>query len=300
MQTPSVCTVNPDPPAPPLNIYVSGARGGHGASTVAAAIALMASELHATELVAHDPATTAALLGLATPADHESIPISESLLLTAEASHQAPVVVHDLGTERGDEPGIHLVVLRGPCYLGLRSMMASPLRQPFDVVLLAEPGRSLTSRDVEDILWTSVVATIPVAAAVARSIDAGLLAARHGQLRELSSLRRYLTTILPIDADQASTTPEHVPSTDPADAPTIRPENPIKFGTDLPVPLSGTGRGSRPGRVRVVERASPSCEESRRAGSTTGVEHREAGPRRRRVLHRVGGDVGRGLLHRPR
>ena len=69
-----------------------------------------------------------------------------------------------------------LLVTR-PCFLALRRAATAPLR-PSAVVLLAEPGRSLDRRDVEQHLGVPVVAEVAVDPAVARAVDAGLLAAR--------------------------------------------------------------------------------------------------------------------------
>ena len=46
------------------------------------------------------------------------------------------------------------------------------------VVLVAEPGRSLTASDVSRAIGAPVVAEVAVDPAIARAVDAGLLAAR--------------------------------------------------------------------------------------------------------------------------
>ncbi len=69
-----------------------------------------------------------------------------------------------------------LLVLR-PCFLALRRGVQASLR-PSGVVLVVEAGRALQARDVAGVLGVPVVAEIPVEAAVARAVDAGLLAAR--------------------------------------------------------------------------------------------------------------------------
>ena len=69
-----------------------------------------------------------------------------------------------------------LLVTR-PCFISLHRALSLPLR-PTGVVLIEEAGRALGRRDVEDVLGVPVVATIEVDAAVARAVDAGLLAAR--------------------------------------------------------------------------------------------------------------------------
>jgi MinD-like ATPase involved in chromosome partitioning or flagellar assembly len=71
---------------------------------------------------------------------------------------------------------VSLLVLR-PCYLALRLAMAAPIR-PSGVILVTEPGRAVTRHDVEDVLGVPVRAEIDHDAAVARAVDAGLLATR--------------------------------------------------------------------------------------------------------------------------
>jgi hypothetical protein len=71
---------------------------------------------------------------------------------------------------------VSLLVLR-PCYLALRRALAAPVR-PSGVVLVVEGGRSLGRRDVEEVLGVPVRAEVAVEDAVARAVDAGLLARR--------------------------------------------------------------------------------------------------------------------------
>lgn len=80
--------------------------------------------------------------------------------------------------------GQRLLVTRA-CYLSLRRIVAGPERRaeraairPSGIVLVTEPGRALARRDVEDVAGVPVVAEVPHDPAVARAIDAGLLAAR--------------------------------------------------------------------------------------------------------------------------
>ena len=87
-----------------------------------------------------------------------------------------------------DGPVEHYVVLRGPCYVALSTLLTAGRR--FDgVILMIEPGRALSERDVTDVLGIPVVATIPVDPAIARTIDAGLL---------LSRLHRHNTPFRPL------------------------------------------------------------------------------------------------------
>jgi hypothetical protein len=69
-----------------------------------------------------------------------------------------------------------LLVLR-PCFLALRRATLAPIR-PSGVVLVREAGRALGRRDVEDVLGVPVRAEVDVEPAVARAVDAGLLAGR--------------------------------------------------------------------------------------------------------------------------
>jgi hypothetical protein len=78
------------------------------------------------------------------------------------------------------------VLVTRACFLSIRRAVSSPLR-PTEVVLLAEPSRSLTRHDVESALGVPVVAVVQHDPAVARAVDAGLLATRlpRGLQREL-------------------------------------------------------------------------------------------------------------------
>jgi hypothetical protein len=69
-----------------------------------------------------------------------------------------------------------LLVTR-PCYLSLRRAIRSATR-PTGIVLVHEPGRALSQRDVERAIGVAVEATVSLDPAVARAVDAGLLATR--------------------------------------------------------------------------------------------------------------------------
>ncbi len=69
-----------------------------------------------------------------------------------------------------------LLVIR-PCYLALRRAIAQGAPAT-GVVLVHEPGRALTARDVSRTLGVPVVAEVHYDPAVARAVDAGLLASR--------------------------------------------------------------------------------------------------------------------------
>jgi hypothetical protein len=113
------------------------------------------------------------------------------ILAALLAAEPRPVVV-DCGTAPVGAGAIvaaaadrSLLVTR-PCFLALRRAVAGALR-PSGVVLVVEPGRSLDRRDVEERIGAPVVASVEVDPAVARAVDAGVLALRlpRGLAREL-------------------------------------------------------------------------------------------------------------------
>jgi Mrp family chromosome partitioning ATPase len=69
-----------------------------------------------------------------------------------------------------------LLVTR-PCYLSLRRAVGQAIR-PSGVILVDEPGHALTARDVERAIGAPVVSTVSFDPAIARAVDAGLLASR--------------------------------------------------------------------------------------------------------------------------
>ncbi|HUR78428.1 MAG TPA: hypothetical protein VMZ22_10805 [Acidimicrobiales bacterium] len=66
-----------------------------------------------------------------------------------------------------------LLVMR-PCYLALHRAMCAP--RPTAVVLVTERQRSLSARDIEDVLGVPVVTRIAWEPEIARAVDTGLLA----------------------------------------------------------------------------------------------------------------------------
>jgi hypothetical protein len=217
-------------------LTVVGARGGQAASTVAAALALVAAEQMRTELETHDLRSAAALLGLS-DTDVTDVAVTARLSLHAEGHdrvRRAPVVIRDAGCLGAAGQGTTLVVLRGPCHVALRAMVDQHDRAPAGVVLVAEPGRSLDARDVEDVTGLPVVATVSASSRVARAIDAGLLVSRLPQLREFASLRRYVSDVI-ASAGVVDSSLVAEPVT-----PSRARETVSWIATDLPVALSAT------------------------------------------------------------
>jgi hypothetical protein len=193
-------------------------KGGSGTTVVAAALALLLARAHGSTLLADLGGDAPAALGLPEPPgpgmaewlattgdvgsdalarlEVEAAPDLHLLprgtgplppgprarsLAAALAVGSRPVVV-DAGRAQGAAAEIvagatsSLLVVR-PCYLALRRAVAAPVR-PSGIVLVAEAGRSLTRRDIEDVIGAPVRAEITLDPAVARAVDAGLLAGR--------------------------------------------------------------------------------------------------------------------------
>ena len=118
--------------------------------------------------------------------------VTAALGVLLAAGSPSGALVADCGVVTGDRPepgptlasaaGLSLLVLR-PCYLALRRALAAPLR-PSGVVLVNEPGRALGRADVEALLEVPVRAEIDLDPAIARAVDAGLLAGRLPKVLE--------------------------------------------------------------------------------------------------------------------
>lgn len=182
-------------------ITVAGARGGHGTTTVATAIAIIAAGHDPTELVSHDAAP---FLGVPDPNGSGNIvPVLDQLILSESGTGNERVTVVDAGTagdveRKGTGNGAYYVVLRGPCFLGLNTLVGNRQRDgiPTGIILVPEEGRSLRERDVEEVLGIPVVARVRHSPSVARTIDAGLLLTRLHRQREFEQLRRLVAQVL--------------------------------------------------------------------------------------------------------
>ena len=101
-------------------------------------------------------------------------------LAEAIAQSTMPTVV-DAGSGLAAIPIIEhatrsLLIIR-PCYLALRraSLLTT---KPHGIIVITEPGRALGVYDVESVVGAPVLAEIPFDPAIARAVDAGLLAGR--------------------------------------------------------------------------------------------------------------------------
>jgi len=193
------------------------AKGGAGATVLAAAHALVASTRGATVVVDLDGDLPAALGADATdrpgvaewlqagpdvPADALDrllVPVADDLLLLPRGTGpldegRAAVlarlladspreVVVDAGTR--PDPAARAVVRQADrsvlvtraCYLAVRRLHAAGLA-PTEVALVREPGRALGPTDIAAAVGVPVRTTVGVDPGIARAVDAGLLAAR--------------------------------------------------------------------------------------------------------------------------
>jgi MinD-like ATPase involved in chromosome partitioning or flagellar assembly len=191
-------------------------KGGSGTTVIAASLALLLARAHPVVL-ADLAGDLAAALGLPEPAgpgisewmaspaadtpalERLAVAATDTIQLLPRGAASIPdggprwdalatsllaldgTVVVDAGV--GEPPASlravasqSLLVIR-PCYLALRRAVADGV-QPTGIVLVQEPGRALASADVERAIGAPVVAEVPFDPAVARAVDAGLLASR--------------------------------------------------------------------------------------------------------------------------
>ena len=177
--------MTPDP------ITVTGAKGGQGTTTIAAAIALRSANTHRTLLidttgdalaVLGHPTTTARPLP---DAVENRVSVLDTLdVVTVTSPVDAGTVtrlaaggwqvVVDTGTTWPDLDTMRVLVLRN-CYLALRRAVTVT---PDRLVAVLEPHRALTAADITVACPRIPLTTMPADPAVARTVDAGLLTHR--------------------------------------------------------------------------------------------------------------------------
>lgn len=184
-----------------------GVRGGHGATTVALAAAVTLATGGPIRISTHDRRGMCAIVGIAY--DGLPVPITEQLDLVP-GEHDGDVI--DAGTlERyfDDDPfddrlaqrrqhastALRIGVLRGPDYLGLRTLCEHAEVLLDGLVVVSEAGRALDARDVEHVSGRPVVAVVDHTPTLARMIDSGLFVQRVARLREFTQLRAWIAQI---------------------------------------------------------------------------------------------------------
>ncbi len=96
-----------------------------------------------------------------------------------------------------DRSHINIVVLRGPCSLGLMNLAAK--KDSIDsLILIREPWRTITAQDIEDALDMRISAEVPQSVRIARLADAGLLTERVHMLNEFAELKEWVANRWPI------------------------------------------------------------------------------------------------------
>ncbi len=153
-----------------IPILVWGAGGGHGATTVAGAVGLF--------------------LGT-TPFGHDLD--SMDWMWPGGASNRTALPrVLDAGVlqARSPTPAINVVVIRGPCGLGLRRLARahSCIDQ---LILIREPWRPMGTSEVVAALGVKIGVEIPHSPRIARLADAGLLPTRAADLDEFAELKAW-------------------------------------------------------------------------------------------------------------
>lgn len=164
----------PEPTGPGLAEWlragddVDGAALGRIATAVSPSLSVLAVGAPALRAVFRDPQARGDALAAALSTDPRPVVADCGTVATGDDGA--------LGAVLAARAAVSFAVLR-PCYLALRRALAAPVR-PSGVVLLTEPGRALGRSDVEAVLGVPVRADVEVDPAVARAVDAGLLATR--------------------------------------------------------------------------------------------------------------------------
>lgn len=176
---------------PATTVSVTPPKGGQGATTVAATIALIAAATDATTRVLLVSDDAAVVLGIPEASDYSRVVTSHPEQMNLAVAVATPDGWHgDLRVVDGPTADADVTILVTlNCYLALRNAVRAEVR-PDRVVLIREPGRALDTDDVAELLRAPVTA-IDADPAVARRIDAGILA-RPDLPRSLSPLRQLV------------------------------------------------------------------------------------------------------------
>lgn len=193
-----------------------GIRGGHGTTTVALAAGATLATRGPTRISTHDRRALCATVGIAH--DGLPIPLAEHLELAPGERDGDVIDAGNLERYFDDDPfddefaerhqsasaALRIGVLRGPLYLGVRTLCEHAEAQLDGLVVVSEAGRALDARDVEHVSGRPVIAVIDHTPVVARTIDAGLLMQRIARLREFAQLRTWITQIATEEAPCAA------------------------------------------------------------------------------------------------
>jgi Mrp family chromosome partitioning ATPase len=191
-------------------LTISATKGGQGVTTIAAALATLTANTGARTLLIDTGGDLAAILGR--PEHHGpgladylidpsitladiSIAISDRLDLIARGTGPVTSNTYTYGLITGGLGNYDTVIIdcahtntewpahadqrvhvTRNCYLAVRNAIRIP--KPTHVVVITEPGRSLSDADIETVLGMPVTANITADIETARIIDAGILTTR--------------------------------------------------------------------------------------------------------------------------
>lgn len=154
-------------------------KGGVGASTFRAALALVAAANEKCVLLAGDP-DMLAMMG--EPDSDSLVVINDCVAVRSTAPDYMPEAFDLMITDGPHDNADHTIVATRGDYLALRRGVADERTAAASgFVMWDEPKRSLNVRDVTNVLGIPCAATIRLDPAVARAIDSGLLTRRVPQ-----------------------------------------------------------------------------------------------------------------------
>jgi len=155
----------------PLAVW--GARGGHGATTIAIVLSALLGRAYQGE-----PSWMVGWMLGGPP--------------TTDGAH--PPIVDRGALSPARDGSTNLAVLRGPCLIGLRTLQ--DVADEIDhLIVIREPWRRVSNPDVESVLGTPVEVEVPFSERVPQLSDAGLLGARLGALVEFEALASWAATM---------------------------------------------------------------------------------------------------------
>lgn len=199
-----------------LTIFMSS-KGGSGTTVTACASALHAASQRGSAVLIDLCGDVPAALGMAEPntpginewlAENQTAD-GEALVLLGNSTSNGLIVIHrgdkfvegqprwcdlahilstlpmpvfiDAGTSFVPDElrhiAKHVVLVTRQCYLSLRRATLIP--KPTSVVVVEEEGRALRARDIEYVIGSPVIATIPFKTPISRAVDAGLFSTRY-------------------------------------------------------------------------------------------------------------------------
>lgn len=155
-------------------------KGGQGCSVTAAAVAIKAAE-QGDKVLLVDVSHQCDMLGLLGMGEAEAVDPTDNLTVIvgrypADEFQGYDLVVTDWGVQYPTQAGCKLLVTKA-CYLSLRAIVKANTK-PDGVILIKEEGRALTSQDVASAIGSPIWGTVPHDPQIARTVDAGLMAAR--------------------------------------------------------------------------------------------------------------------------